>query len=309
MDETSMAFETPMARAKATGGTALLDRISVRDHVREVEIGAFRSERGVTQRIRFNVVLEIASHSAAADDDVDKVVSYDAITQAITDILAAQRINLLETLAERLAEQILQDPRAFRVFIRIEKLDRIPGALGVEIVRSRLPDGATSIAPVTEPDQPKQATQAPRVVFLSPEALAAPTLPDWLDIIVDDGPAVICVPPQPGFASALNGEPGLRQMLLSIEQSCWDLAARDPRILVGDTRTEIDFALRAGQTVVWAPQRLLTAAVPRPDISSGPELALWIGKTLGARAVHVIGGKALDGAQHHAPGTPKVFAE
>ena len=56
MDETAIAFEPPHARASATHVGPPLDRISVRDYVRQVEIGAFRTERGVTQRIRLNVV-------------------------------------------------------------------------------------------------------------------------------------------------------------------------------------------------------------------------------------------------------------
>ena len=40
-------------------------------------------------------------------------------------------------MAERVAERILLEPQAMRAFVRIEKLDRGPGALGVEIVRSR----------------------------------------------------------------------------------------------------------------------------------------------------------------------------
>ena len=50
--------------------------------------------------------------------------------------LNVERLNLLETLAERIADRILIEPQAIRVFVRIEKLDRGPGALGVEIVRS-----------------------------------------------------------------------------------------------------------------------------------------------------------------------------
>ena len=148
MDETAIAFELPHARASATHAGPPLDRISVRDYTRQVEIGAFRTERGVTQRVRFNVVLEVSHHTAAQDDDVDKVISYDTITEAIERELAAERINLLETLAERVAAGCLADRRAVRVFVRIEKLDRIPGTLGVEIVRTRLPEDAPRLHPV-----------------------------------------------------------------------------------------------------------------------------------------------------------------
>ena len=97
-DETSLAFELPHIRSLATSGPDPLDRISVRDYTRDVEIGAFQAERGVTQRIRFNVVLEVSRHAAAQSDDVDKVLSYDTITEAIDAQLSNERINLLETL-------------------------------------------------------------------------------------------------------------------------------------------------------------------------------------------------------------------
>ena len=48
--EIKLAFAHPSERSEATG-EALRDRISLRDHVREVEIGAFQAERGTTQRI------------------------------------------------------------------------------------------------------------------------------------------------------------------------------------------------------------------------------------------------------------------
>jgi len=113
-DETSLAFEHPLARAVASATSETPDRISVRDYVKSVEIGAFQSERGVTQRLRFNVVLEVGPSTAAFDDDVDKVISYDTIVEAIETQLTVERINLLETFAERVAERCLADPRAMR---------------------------------------------------------------------------------------------------------------------------------------------------------------------------------------------------
>ena len=54
-----LAFEHPSERAAATAKPGPLDRISLRDHLVEVEIGAFQAERGNTQRISFNVVVEV----------------------------------------------------------------------------------------------------------------------------------------------------------------------------------------------------------------------------------------------------------
>ena len=136
-NETALAFDTLKARSIASAVGQPLDRIAVRDYLKSVEIGAFQAERGVTQGLRFNVVLEVARHEGAPTDDVDAVLSYDTITEAIEAELAAERLNLLETLAERIATRILQHVLAERVFVRIEKTERGPGSLGVEIVRVR----------------------------------------------------------------------------------------------------------------------------------------------------------------------------
>ena len=135
-DDLKHAFAHPSARSEATA-EAPCDRISVRDHILTVEIGAFQAERGTTQRIRFDVVVEVQPLSDEIDDDVDRILSYDRVTEAIEAALSEERLNLLETLAERVAERILLAPQAQRVFVRIEKLDRGPGNLGVEIVRSK----------------------------------------------------------------------------------------------------------------------------------------------------------------------------
>ncbi len=97
--DTRLAFEHPEARAAATSGDLPLDRISLRDHVIEVEIGAFQAERGVRQRVSFNLVVELTPVSGPVEDDVDRILSYDKLTEAIQIALDAERVNLLETLA------------------------------------------------------------------------------------------------------------------------------------------------------------------------------------------------------------------
>lgn len=272
MDETAIAFDLPHARAAATAGPAPLDRISVRDYTRTVEIGAFLTERGMTQRVRFNVVLEVAPHAAATDDDVDKVVSYDTITDAIEAAVAAERINLLETLAERIAARVLADPRAMRVFIRIEKLDRGPGALGVEIARRR-PEG----------DAPLNRTAPILVVFLSPQQAADAGIRDG--IVDQGGPLVVCLaPPQP--EKPAKSEARRRVGLLSIDQAAWKLADADPRFVVAATRTELDWALKGGAQVAWAPTHMAISGVGVvPDASDPRGLAEWFAAEIGAGPV------------------------
>ena len=125
-DEIRLAFAHPSERAETMAGPEPRDRISLRDHIVEVEIGAFQAERDVTQRVCFNVVVEVAPLMGVVDDDVDRILSYDRVTEAIAAELAAERLNLLETLAERVADRILIEPQAMRVFVRIESSTGAP---------------------------------------------------------------------------------------------------------------------------------------------------------------------------------------
>ena len=117
-DDLKTAFAFLEARS-ATNPVPPFDRISVRDHVITIEIGAFQAERGTTQRIRFNVVVEVRRLTGQIKDDVDRILSYDRITEAINASLSEDRLNLLETLAELVAERILTEPQAQRVFVRM----------------------------------------------------------------------------------------------------------------------------------------------------------------------------------------------
>ncbi len=134
-----MKLDKDLAVSDAGGlGGPAHDRIFLADYVTLVEIGAFASEQGVTQRLRFNVSLDVRRFRAEYGDELEAVVSYDLITEAIDALAAGPRMKLVETYAERLAERLLAEPRVVRATIQIEKLDRLDGALGVEIERWRL---------------------------------------------------------------------------------------------------------------------------------------------------------------------------
>jgi len=272
-NEIRLAFEHPAARADATAPDGPLDRISVRDHIVEVEIGAFQAERGITQRICFNVVVEVRPLTDPIDDDVDRILSYDKVTEAIMGEMAEERLNLLETLAERIAERILLEPQAVRTFVRIEKLDRGPGALGVEIVRS-MDDLAPKAATTQIEGEPR-----PHLVFLTNTAIRSPNLARWLDQLETRAePVILCVG-LPDVNSPKTGHKMTQRRvdLLAIEQNAWMLAGRDDRCVVVDTRTELDWAMKNGQISVWAPSKIVLDAVDGPTV--GPDdpvaLAAW----------------------------------
>lgn len=286
-DEISQAFSHPDTRAAAMAQGEPRDRISMTDHVREVEIGAFQAERGVSQKIQFDVVVEVETRAESATDDVDRILSYDTISEVLDTALAAERVNLLETLAARIAEGILVHPLAARVFVRIGKLDRGPYVLGVEIMRDRPTDGR----PV---DLLPDATPHPIVVYMAHDALQRADVSAVLDALeaTADAPLILCVDapgsPVPQADHALAQR---RIDLLAIEQSAWVLAARDPRCVVVDSRTELDWAAKQGKISVWAPSKLVLDAVDGPgDHVADPEaLARWLAGAFDAQRVITLG--------------------
>lgn len=285
-----LAFAHPEERAAASASADPRDRISLRDHVVDVEIGAFQQERGNRQRVRFNVVLEVRPHPAPLLDDVDRILSYDRITEAIAAELADERLNLLETLAERVAERILAEPQAMRVFVRIEKLDRGPGALGVEIVRSRAEVPVQAVGA-----DGAEAALHPLVVFFDNAAIASADLPARLDALQARGVPVILTVGLPNLPRPVTGhKPTQRRIdLLAIEQNAWVLAARDDRCVVVETRTEIDWAMKHGKMIVWAPSKLVLDAVDGPHARDAVALALWLAELLAAERMVVHGSVTL----------------
>ena len=285
-----LAFAHPEERAAASASADPRDRISLRDHVVEVEIGAFQQERGTRQRIQFNVVVEVRPQPQPLDDDVDKILSYDRITEAIAAELAAERLNLLETVAERVAERILAEPQAMRAFVRVEKLDRGPGKLGVEIVRSRAEAPLRAVG-----KDGVEAAVHPLVVFFDNASIHSGDLAARLDGLQARGVPVILTVGLPDFPRPATGhKPTQRRIdLLAIEQNAWTLAAKDDRCVVVATRTEIDWAVKRGQMIVWAPSKLVLDAVDGPQSRDPVALALWLAEVMAASGIVVHGDVAV----------------
>ena len=134
-----------------TGIAAGLRRVLIRDLVLPCQIGVLRRERGTGQRVRINLDLAVREEPQPIEDDLRNVVCYDEIVSGVRAIVGAGHINLVETLAERIAAMCLADQRVAGVRVRVEKLDVCPDAVavGVEICR-----GNPLAAKVTGPGSP-----------------------------------------------------------------------------------------------------------------------------------------------------------
>ena len=123
-----------------------LRHVFLRDMVLPASIGIYPHEHAAPQRVRINVDLAVEddgaralSRSPVGRDELSRVVDYEAIAGRVRAIVGAGHVRLVETLAERIAEASLGDPRVQLARIRVEKLDVFADATsaGVEIERRR----------------------------------------------------------------------------------------------------------------------------------------------------------------------------
>ncbi len=112
-------------------------RVLISDLIVLCEIGVYPHEHGKKQRVRINLSLDIADGGKPIEDKIAATVSYGDIIDQVKALTDKGRINLVETLAERVAALCLADQRVRSARVRIEKLDIYPGTIvvGVEIER------------------------------------------------------------------------------------------------------------------------------------------------------------------------------
>lgn len=114
-------------------------RLHIHGLVLPCNIGVHAHEKGRQQRVRIHVDLAVEYGDASLSDDIANVLSYDGLTEGIGGIVGAGHINLVETLADRIADMCLLDLRVSRARVVVEKLDVLTGDAVVgaetEIVR------------------------------------------------------------------------------------------------------------------------------------------------------------------------------
>lgn len=112
-------------------------RLFVRNLVLPCSIGVHRHERDAPQRVRVTVELDMEPTFSAESDSIGVVLSYDHVVAAVKRIIDDGHINLVETLADRIAAKCLEDSRVGKVKVMVEKLDVLEGEaiVGTEIVR------------------------------------------------------------------------------------------------------------------------------------------------------------------------------
>ncbi|WP_106210180.1 dihydroneopterin aldolase [Kineococcus rhizosphaerae] len=84
-----------------------LDRIVLRGLSARGRHGVLDPERALGQRFGLDVALHLDTREAAAGDDLTATVNYGTLAQQLEQVLAGDPVDLLETLAQRVADTCL----------------------------------------------------------------------------------------------------------------------------------------------------------------------------------------------------------
>jgi 7,8-dihydroneopterin aldolase/epimerase/oxygenase len=97
------------------------DRIAIRGLRAQGHHGVYAFERERGQVFLCDAVLEVDTSAAAAGDDLRRTVNYADLARELYAVLAGEPVNLLEALAQRLAEVCLAHELVDAVEITVHK--------------------------------------------------------------------------------------------------------------------------------------------------------------------------------------------
>ena len=117
----------------------IMDIVFIQQLAVSTTIGVYEWEKKIKQKLLFD--LEIASdvEVAAATDDINDAIDYAVVSDTITRYVEQNQFELIETVAEAVANIVLTDFAASWVSLTIQKPGAVENALtvGVKITRQK----------------------------------------------------------------------------------------------------------------------------------------------------------------------------
>jgi len=83
--------------------------------------GVLPEERRVGQEFVIDVELSVDTREAAASDDIAHTADYGLLALRLAEVIAGEQVNLIETLAARLADVCLRHPRVISAKVTLHK--------------------------------------------------------------------------------------------------------------------------------------------------------------------------------------------
>ncbi|QLH41990.1 MAG: dihydroneopterin aldolase [Coxiellaceae bacterium] len=114
-----------------------VDKIVISELKIDTLIGILPHERTQAQTIAIDLEMQVDVHKVALKDDIQVAVDYSQVAQYITDYVISNHFNLIETLAEHLAVELIHQFNLNWLQISVTKFAVIPNAKSVKVVIER----------------------------------------------------------------------------------------------------------------------------------------------------------------------------
>lgn len=103
-------------------------------------IGIYDWERKIRQDIILDIEMGFDIKPAAKTDHIDQTLDYKAVSKRLIRFVQASEFQLVETLAERITEIILNEFGVQKVKLTLNKGEAVTGAKGVGVIIKRTSD-------------------------------------------------------------------------------------------------------------------------------------------------------------------------
>ena len=100
--------------------------------------GVFPAERELGARFTIDVALEGDLRAAGRSDRLEETIDYAQAYNLVREVVEGEPCHLLEAVAQRIADRLLELPRVERATVRVHKKPPLPGefrSVAVEISR------------------------------------------------------------------------------------------------------------------------------------------------------------------------------
>lgn len=114
-----------------------MDIVYIRDLEIETIIGIFDWERKVKQIISLDLEMAADIAAAAAEDDIAKALDYKAVSKRLISFIEDSQFQLVETLAERVAQILREEFKVSWLRLRVSKPGALRGARDVGVIIER----------------------------------------------------------------------------------------------------------------------------------------------------------------------------
>ncbi len=114
-----------------------MDIIFINELAVETIIGIYDWEREIKQPVVFDIEMSGDCSRAAHTDAVEDTLNYKAVAKAVIGFVAKSEFQLVETLAERVAQHIMEEFDVHWLRLKVNKRGAIRGAAGVGVIIER----------------------------------------------------------------------------------------------------------------------------------------------------------------------------